>query len=80
MGIWFGAKLVGWIIPLLLTKAGWDRAAEWEGHLMAIFPWYHAPKLISRDLWTLSAGVGSLLLLAAIGYALTYLTIRRRDV
>jgi ABC-type transport system involved in multi-copper enzyme maturation permease subunit len=80
IAIVMGNVIVGRTIPWTFKRWGWESAAEAERHLLAIFPWHHAPKLISRDGMTLASGVGSLLLIALIGYLLTFFVIRRRDV
>jgi len=80
VGMWIGSAIVKTLLPWLFNRSGWTSLADAEKHLTAIFPWYHAPKLISRDLATLTQGAGALLLLAVIGYALTFFVIRRRDV
>jgi ABC-type transport system involved in multi-copper enzyme maturation permease subunit len=80
IAMWIGFGLVNSFIPWLLTGRGWTDAAEAERHLLAVFPWHHAPKLISRDFGTLAAGVGPLIPLAVIGYLLTFFVVRKRDV
>jgi len=80
VAMWIGSAIVKSLLPWAFNRAGWTSVADAEQHLTAVFPWYHAPKLISRDLTTVFEGLGSLVLLAAIGYALTLYVIRRRDV
>jgi ABC-type transport system involved in multi-copper enzyme maturation permease subunit len=80
VAMWIGGGIVNTLLPWMLNRWGFPSAADAERHLLAIFPWHHAPKLISRDGATLASGAGALLLLAAIGYLLTWFVVRRRDV
>lgn len=48
--------------------------------LLPLFPWEHAPKLISRYTPTMAAGVAALVAIALALYVLTGWLVRRRDV
>jgi hypothetical protein len=84
LGCWIamalGEVVVNNLIPWIFIQAGWPSAGEQERRLLALFPWHHSPNLIARSAGPLASGIGGLLILATIGYALTYLNIRRRDV
>lgn len=82
-GAWFffsvGSWLVQTVIPYLLTNAGMPGPAEAVRRLVVVFPWSHAPALISRHDPTLWRGVGALLIIAAAWYAIALWVVRRRD-
>lgn len=80
IGLSIGSTLVTYVLPWALRKGGLETLAEQSQRLLVIFPWSHAPNLVSRWTPTVAQGVGALVVLAAIGYALTIFSVRRRDV
>lgn len=84
LGLWvalsIGSWVVGSLVPSLLERSEMTGLAGWVEKLTVLFPWESAPALISRHGPTLAQGLVNLLLLAAIGYVVTALVVRRRDV
>jgi len=84
-GLWIGLPLGAWIVdsvlPWMLRRQGWEAAGVQVRRLLVLFPWQHAPRLISRDVPTLLLhGVLPLCALAALGYLAAFALVRRRDV
>lgn len=80
IGLSIGSYFVGSFIPARLAYAGHDELATALAKLSVMFPWDSAPSLLSRHGPTLTQGVVNLLLLAMIGYVVTGVVVRRRDV
>jgi hypothetical protein len=67
-GTWIGLSIGGWLV------------GRYAPPLLVLFPWEHAPRLVSRYTPTLLQGVGALLILGVMGYLLALASVRRRDV
>lgn len=84
LGLWIalsiGSYFVGSLIPGFLERGGNEGLATTVAKLTVLFPWDSAPNLLSRHGATLTQGIVNLLLLAVIGYVITGVVVRRRDV
>lgn len=80
IGLFMGSLFVGSFIPHYLEERGQEGLAAKVEKLSVLFPWNSASNLLSRHGATLTQGIVNLLLLALIGYVITGVVVRRRDV